>query len=102
MPSPTPTPAPGVLNCFQGIDGNGDIQIYCTGGNLGFTIAQLENFGGTPTTFILDDTIDENTNPQPGPPVVCVTENLADVTRGLRWTAVMCGSTYNTALNILQ
>lgn len=97
-PSATPTPAPGVLNCFQGNDVLGNTQVYCTGGNLGLSVMQLENFGAS-SAVILNVTIDNNANPQPTPIIVCVTELIYD--RGNRVTATMCGSQYNVMTNVL-
>jgi hypothetical protein len=99
-PSPSPSPVPGVLNCFLGHDAAFNIQVYCTGGNLGFAIAQLENFGWS-TTLIQSATINPNANPQPGPPIVCVTETLHDAPHAQNWTTTMCGATYNTVTNVL-
>lgn len=103
-PSPTPvltpTPTPGSLNCFQGVDENGYPLVFCTGGNLGFTIAQLENFGW-PTTYIVTAEINNNANPQPVPIIVCVTEQLYDIPHALIWTAKMCGNIYDTTTNTL-
>lgn len=93
---------PGPLNCFQSYDVIlGGTDIFCTGGNLGSSIAELENFGWS-TTVITNVTINENTNPQPGNPIVCVTEELHDIPHGQAWTSTMCGSIYNTVTNVLH
>ncbi len=91
-PTPTPVPTPGALNCFQG---GSPLQVFCTGGNLGFTVAQVESFGGP----IVSVTINNSANPQPTPIIVCVTETFFEF--GQDFTNVMCGDQYNTTTNVL-